>query len=172
VLNRRQAAIGYLTYRIGRRLAQRQVGRKFDSMRSGRDADEGQDMTKTQAATERAAALIETIKPIVTRAMADPELHGAVRQAFATGKDVKDEYAGTPPKKAARKLARDHKLHKRVEASATDLQRAVAAVVEPPKKKGKFRKTVGRIAVVGAVAGAVVVVLRKFRRGGGDDVAF
>ena len=172
MLNRRQAVIGYFTYRIGRRLAQRQVGKKFDSMRSGRDADEGQDMTKTKAATERAAALIETIKPIVTRAMADPELHGAVRQAFATGRDVKDEYGGTPPKKAARKLARDHKLHKRVEASAADLQKAVAAVVEPPKKKkGKIRKTIGRIAVLGAVAGAVVVVLRKLRRGGGDDAA-
>ena len=125
----------------------------------------------TRAAADRAAALVETIKPIVARAMSDPELHGAVRQAFATGKDVKDEYAGTPPKKAARKLARDRKLHKRVEASAQDLQKAVAAVVEPKSKKGRIRKTLGRLAVVGAVAGGVVVVLRKFRHGG-DDAGF
>ena len=123
----------------------------------------------TRAAADRAAALIETLKPIVTRAMSDPELHGAVRQAFATGRDVKDEYAGTPPKKAARKLARDRKLHKRVEVSAQDLQKAVAAVVEPErKKKGRIRRTLGRIAVIGAIAGGVVVVLRKFRRGGDD----
>jgi len=123
----------------------------------------------TRAAADRAAALVETIRPIVSRAMSDPELHDAVRQAFATGKDVKDEYAGTPPKKAARKLARDRKLQKRVEASAQDLQKAVAAVVEPPKKKGRIRRTLGRVAVVGAVAGGIVVVLRKLRRGS-DDV--
>ena len=125
----------------------------------------------TRAAADRAAALIETVKPIVTRAMSDPELHEAIRQAFVTGKDVKDEYAGTPPTKAARKLARDRKLHKRVETSAQDLQKAVAGVVEPKKKKGRIRTTLGRIAVIGAIAGAVVLVLRKFRRGG-DDVPY
>jgi hypothetical protein len=123
----------------------------------------------TRAAADRAASLVETIKPIVTRAMNDPELHGALRQAFATGRDVKDEYAGTAPKKAAKRIARDRKLHKRVEASAQDLQKAVAAVVEPKKKKGRIRATLGRLAVIGAVAGGIVIVLRKLRRGGGGD---
>jgi len=164
--------IGYLSYRLGRRLMERQVGRRLGALWPGRDADGGQDMKQgkgTRAAADRAAALVETIKPIVTRALNDPELHGALRQAFATGRDVKEEYAGTPPKKAARKLARDRKLHKRVEASAQDLQKAVAAVVEPPKKKGRIRRALGRMAIVGAVAGGIVVVLRKLRRGG-DDV--
>jgi len=120
------------------------------------------------AAADRASTLVETIRPIVTRAMHDPELHEALRQAFATGREVQGEISGTPAKKAARKLAHDRKLHKRVESSATDLQKAVSGLVESPKKKGGFSRFIGRVAVIGAVAGGVVVLLKKFR-GGQDD---
>lgn len=124
-------------------------------------------MLKKSATADRAAALVETVRPIITKAMNDPELHEALRQAFATGREVTGEISGTPPSKAARKLARDRKLQRRVESSALDLQKAVSGLVEPPRKKGRVRRAIGRIAVVGAVAGAVVVVLRTLRGGRG-----
>lgn len=127
-------------------------------------------MLKKSAAADRAAALVETVRPIVTKAMNDPELHEALRQAFATGREVTGEISGNPPTKAAKKLAKDRKLQRRVESSAHDLQKAVSGLVEPPKKKGRIRRVIGRIAVVGAAAGAVIVVLRKLR-GGGDGPA-
>ena len=119
-------------------------------------------------ATDRAAALVETIRPIVNKAMHDPELHQALRQAFATGREVQSEISGKPPKKAAKRIAADRKLQKRVEASAADLQKAVTGLVEPPKKKGRFARTLGKLAIVGAVAGGAVVLLKKFRGGGND----
>ena len=116
----------------------------------------------------KAVALVEAVRPVVTKAMNDPELHDALRKAFATGMDVKDEISGKKPSKAARKLANDKKLQRRVETSAQELQKAVSNLVEKPKKKGGFKKFVGRVAVVGAVAGGVVVALKKLKRGGDE----
>jgi hypothetical protein len=177
VINRRQAVIGFVTYRVARRLARREARRRLGALRPGvHRPEEGVNMFKSSkgtasAAADRAAALVETVRPIVTKAMHDPELHEALRQAFATGREVQGELSGTPPKKAARKIAHDRKLQRRVEASATDLQRAVASLVEPPRKKGRVKRFVGRVAIVGAVAGAVVVAMKKLRGGGGDAPA-
>ncbi len=124
-------------------------------------------MLRKSATADRAAALVETVRPIVTKAMNDPELHEALRQAFATGRQVTDEIAGKPPAKVAKKLARDRKLQHRVEASAHDLQKAVSGLVETPKKKGRIRRLLGKVAMIGAVAGAVAVALRKMRGGNG-----
>jgi hypothetical protein len=174
VINRRQAVIGYVTYRVARRLARCEAQRRFGApRRGGLRPEEGVNMFRNSkgtasAAADRAAALVETVRPIVTKAMHDPELHEALRQAFATGREVQGEISGKPPKKAAKKLAHDRKLQKRVEASATDLQRAVTSLVEPPRRKGRVRRFIGRVAIIGAVAGGVVVALKKFR-GGGDD---
>ncbi len=175
MINRRQAVIGYATYRLARRFAWAAAGRRLDDLRREPRADEGGFMFRNSKGTasvaaDRASALVETVRPIITKAMNDPELHEALRQAFATGRQVQGEISGKPPSKAARKLAKDRRLQKRVEASATDLQKAVSHLVEQPKKKGRVRRTIGRIAVVGAAAGAVVVVLRKVRGGGGGDL--
>lgn len=121
---------------------------------------------------DRAQALVETVRPIVTKAMHDPELHEALRNAFATGKDVQSKVSGKKPSKAAKKLANDRKLQKRVETSAADLQKAVASLVAAPKeKKSKgVGKVIGRIAIIGAVVGGAVVLLKKLR-GGGDELS-
>jgi ribosomal protein L29 len=174
VINRRQAVIGYVTYRLARRLARREAGRRLGGLRREPRADEGGLMFRNSkgtasAAADRAAALVETVRPIITKAMNDPELHEALRQAFATGRQVQGEISGKPPSKAAKKLAKDRRLQKRVEASATDLQKAVSGLVEQPRRKGRVRRAIARIAVMGAAAGAVVVVLRKVRGGGGGD---
>lgn len=126
---------------------------------------------QARAAADRAAALVETVRPIVAKAMSDPDLHEALRQAFNTGRDVRDELSGKPPAKAARKLAQDRRLQKRVETTAQDLQRAVSSLVERPKG-GRIRRTAGRLAVIGAVAGGVVVLMRKLKGGGESDVPY
>jgi len=169
VIHPRRALLGFVTYRLARRIARRKLRRAFGAMRPD-DADGGQRMKQAKSAlnTARAVALVETVRPIVTKAMNDPELHEALRKAFATGMDVKDEISGKKPSKAARKLANDRKLQKRVETSAQDLQKAVSGLVEPERKKGRVKRLVGRVAVIGAVAGGVVVVLRKLRRGGDE----
>jgi hypothetical protein len=168
-MDRRRVVLGFVTYRLARRIARRKLRRSVGAMRPD-DADGGQRMKQAKNAlnTARAVALVETVRPFVTRAMNDPELHDALRKAFSTGMDVKDEISGKKPSKAARKLANDKKLQRRVETSAQDLQKAVTNLVEQPKKKGGFKKFVGRVAVVGAVAGGVVVVLKKLKRGGDE----
>ena len=120
------------------------------------------------AVADRATVIVDTVRPIVVKAMNDPELHEALRKAFSTGKDVKDEISGKSAGKAAQKIAANRKLQKKVEESAQDLQKAVSGLVEPPKKKGRIKRTIGRIAIIGAVAGGVVVVLKKVR-GRADD---
>ena len=120
------------------------------------------------AVADRATVIVDTVRPIVVKAMNDPELHEALRKAFSTGKDVKSEISGKSAGKAAQKIAANRKLQKKVEESAQDLQKAVSGLVEPPKKKGRIKRTIGRIAIIGAVAGGVVVVLKKVR-GRADD---
>jgi hypothetical protein len=124
-----------------------------------------------RAAADRAATLVETVRPIVTKAMHDPELHEALRQAFNTGRDVKGELQGEKPGTAARKIANDRKLQKRVETSAQDLQKAVSNLVDKPKK-GRIRRTVGRIAIVSAVAGGVIIAMRRIKGGGSNDAPY
>jgi hypothetical protein len=175
VINRRKAVIGYATYAIARRLMRREVRRRVGALRQGgpRHPQGGLMLKRTKSAgavaTDRATALVETVRPIVQKAMNDPELHEALRRAFATGREVTGEIQGNKPGRAARKLAQDRKLHKRVETSAQDLQKAVSGLVgaAPKKKKGRIRRAFGAIAIVGGIAGAVVVVLRKLR--GGQD---
>lgn len=172
MLNRRQAVIGYVTFRVARRLALLWARQAVAGLRPGtRPKAEGGHMLKKSSggrvAADRAAALVETVRPIVTKAMHDPELHEALRQAFLTGREVTGEIQGKPPGKAAKKLARDRKLQRKVETSAADLQKAVSGLVETPKKKGRVRRLIGRLALLGAVAGTVAFALRKMR--GGDQ---
>jgi hypothetical protein len=175
VLNRRNAVFGYVTFRIARRMVLRRARQGFAGLGPGtRHTAEGGQMLKkfsgSRAAADRAAALVDTIRPIVTKAMNDPELHEAVRKAFATGREVQGEISGKPKAKAARKLAENRKLQRKVETSAADLQKAVTGLVEAPKRRGRVRRVVGRVALVGGVAAAVAVALRKLRGGGGQPV--
>ena len=123
------------------------------------------------AAAVGATALVETMRPIVQKAINDPELHDALRRAFATGREVTGEIQKNKPSKAARNLAENRKLHRRVESTVQDLQKAVSSLVEESKAKKKSgrKRVLGTIAVLGAIAGGVFVALRKLRGGQQGD---
>jgi hypothetical protein len=171
IKRRRDALVGRVTVIIATRLARRAAKKKL-----GVNANGGMPMSDKvkggpQAVVTRTATLVEAVRPIVQRAMNDPELHAAIRQAFDTGREVTVKVKGAPPKKAAKRLAHDRKLQAKVETSAYDLKSAVSAVVkEPEKKKGFFRRVVAPLAVIGGVAAAVFVLLRK--RGGSTETPY
>jgi hypothetical protein len=184
VLNRRKALVGYLTYRFFSFVLRREAHKRVDALKqSGPSGSNGQHdrqgglMIKQRtrsagaAAAGSASALVETVRPIVQKAMNDPELHDAIRKAFATGREVTGEIQKNKPSKAARDIAENRKLHRRVESSVQDLQKAVSSLVEESKAKKKSgkKKALGVIALLGAIAGGVFVALRKLRGGQQDD---
>jgi hypothetical protein len=183
VLNRRKAAVGYATFVVARLLARREVRRRLGARRSsGPDRSNGQRerqgglMIKQRtrsagAVADRAAAVVETVRPIVQKAINDPQLHDALRQAFGVGREVTGEIQKNKPSKAARKIAENRKLHRRVESSVQDLQKAVSSLVDEakPKRKSGAKRAFGVIAILGAIAGSVFVVMRKLRGRQGDD---
>jgi hypothetical protein len=171
MIDRRKAIVGYAVWFVASRIARRVVRRKLSRLRPGALATGGGGhmLNKTKGAphavADRASTIVETVRPIVNRALSDPELHAALRQAFDTGREVTGQVKGKPPKKAARKLATDRKLLKRIETSAEDLQKAVSQIVARPKQKGRAKRVLGTLAIVGGAAAAVVLVLRKLRGG-------
>jgi hypothetical protein len=172
VPDRRKAIIGYVTWFIASRVARRLARRKIDDATPDvlQDGGKGSILMKTksapQAVADRATTIVESVRPVVQRAMSDPELQAALRQAFDTGREVTVKVRGKPPKKAAKRIAQDRKLQRKVETSAADLRDALAAVMrEPEKKRGKLRRVLGPLLVVGGAATAVFVFLRK-RSGG------
>jgi hypothetical protein len=184
VLNRRKALVGYLTYRFVRLVLRREAHKRVDALRqngsnepNGQQDRQGGLMIKQRtrsagaAAAGSATALVETVRPIVQKAMNDPELHDAIRKAFATGREVTGEIQKNKPSKAARNIAENRKLHRRVESSVQDLQKAVSSLVEESKAKKKSgkKRILGTIAVLGAIGGGVFVALRKLRGGQRDD---
>jgi hypothetical protein len=189
MLNRRQAVVGYATYVLARRIARRAVRRKLEDLRpfSGTNGTEvvrerGGRMLKrsngakaarrtreaTVAGAGRAGALIEAVRPLVERAASDHQLHAAIRNALATGREVSSQVSGKKPSKAARKLADDRKLQRRALASVTELRDAMTGVVQEPKKK-KRGKLLGVVAAIAAVAAAVPFLKSRLGGNGGDE---
>jgi hypothetical protein len=176
VPDRRKAIIGYVTYLVASRVARRAARKKVDDVTPDalQNGGKGSILMKTKSAPHalagRATTLVDAVRPVVQRAMNDPELHSALREAFDTGREVTVKVKGKPPKKAAQRIAHDRKLQRRVETSASDLRNALAAVLaEPEKKKGKVRRVLTPVIVVGGAATAVFVFLRKRGGGGGTE---
>jgi hypothetical protein len=172
MINRRKAVVGWVTMFVAKKLARRVARKKVENVRPAALDNGGKrqmlNRTKTApaAVAVRAATIVEAVRPIVQRAMNDPELHAALKQAFDTGREVTTEVRGKPPKKAAKRIARDQRLLKQVELTAADLQSAVKAVIKEPKEKGFVRKVATPVLVVGGAAAAVWYGLKKFRGGG------
>ena len=192
MLNRRQAVVGYATYVLARRIARRAVRRKLEDLRPGglhRAGANGTEVVRerggrmlkrsngakaarrtkeaTSAGVGRAGALLEAVRPLVERAASDHQLHAAIRNALATGREVSSQVSGKKPSKAARKLADDRKLQKRALASVTELREAVTGVVKEPKRKK--RKLFGLIAGIAAVAAAVPFLKNRLGGNGSGD---
>jgi hypothetical protein len=110
--------------------------------------------------------MVAAARPIVTRAVSDPELHDALRQAFTTGRKVTVAVQGKSPQDAAREIGRDRKLQQEIETSANLLQSALGRVVSPPSRKRR-RSRGSLMAVLGATAAVIALaplVLRKLRQ--------
>jgi hypothetical protein len=119
------------------------------------------------AGAGRASALIEAVRPLVERAASDQQLHEAIRNAFATGREVSAQVSGKKPSKAARKLADDRKLQRRAVASATELRDALSGVMAERKKR-RGRKALGIVAAIAAVAAAVPFLRNRLGGGNGE----
>lgn len=176
--------MGYVVYLLARRVARRKARgalRGLDPRRAipGRRSralpihpDQGALMLKKsksagRVTTDRASTLAEALRPVVTRALSDPELHTALRHAFDTGRVLSDEVLGQNPRTAARKLAEDKKLRRRLQASALELRDAFEHVSEPPAKR-RGRGLLKLLLAAGAAAGAFYIA-KKRGDGGGDD---
>ena len=190
MLNRRQAVVGYATYVLARRVARKAVRRKLEDLRpfAGANGTEvvrerggrmlkrsngaGKAARRTREATSagvgRASALIEAVRPLVERAASDHQLHAAIRNALATGREVSSQVSGKKPSKAARKLADDRKLQRRALASVTELREAVTGVVKEPKRRSR-RKLLGVLAALGAVAAAIPFLKNRLNGNGGGE---
>jgi hypothetical protein len=167
MINRRKAIIGYVTYFFTTRIVGRIVRKKAGDVVPGSSENGGTGMlNRTKAAPKavaaKTAALAAVATPIVQRAISDPELHAAIRQAFDTGREVTTEVRGSSPKTTQKRVARDQKLLAKVETSAAELQKAVTAVVKEPEKKGFFRRVVTPLLVIGGVATAAWYAFKKF----------
>jgi hypothetical protein len=162
------ALVGAVTIFIGTRLARRAAKKKMDELTPGTSKNKGSETVpnKTKpspgAMAARATLLVAAARPIVQRAMNDPELRSALQHAFETGRDVTTEVRGKSPKKSAQRIERDKKILERVEISAAELQKAVKGVMhEPEPKKGFFRRVVTPVLVMGGVAAAVFTFMKK-----------
>ncbi len=158
--------VGAVTMLVATRLARRAAKKKMGDLTPGTSQNKGSEtVTKTKTAA-RVTLLVAAARPIVLRAMSDPELRSALQQAFDTGREVTTEVRGKPVKKSAKRIARDKKLLEKVEISAAELQKALKGVMtEPEPRKGFFRRVVTPLLVVGGVAAAVFTFMKK--RGGG-----
>lgn len=136
--------------------------------RSAGNAGLGSARAAGHAGVDRASVVIEAIRPVVTRAINDPELHSALRQAFATGREVNAQLHRKKPAKAARKLAENRKLQARAIASATELRDAVGGIFEQPKKRRR-RRGLLILALLAAGAAAVPFLRKRFGGGGGTN---
>ncbi len=169
MINRRKAIIGYVTYFFTTRIVGRIVRKKTGDLGLGSPQNGGkrQMLNRTKSAPKvvaaRTAVLVAAARPIVERAMNDPELNAAIRQAFDAGREVTGEVRGKPPKTTEKRVARDQRILEKVETSAADLQQALTRVLkEPEKEKGFFRKVVTPVLVIGGAATAAWYGLKKF----------
>ena len=115
------------------------------------------------------AAMIALVRPVIERALADPEFHQAVRQAFGTGRKVTVMVQSSGAQRAARDIGRDRKLQAEIQDSAERLQEAVTQVVTPPAKRARLRLAAAVLAGAAALAALLPFALKRLRSGGAPE---
>ncbi len=109
------------------------------------------------------ATAVATARPVVTRALSDPELHDAVKQALSTGRKVTVAVQGRTPRDAARELSGDRRLQREIQSSADRLQSAVDRVLDPPRRRRRRGSLTACLVATAAAIAIAPFVLRKLR---------
>lgn len=125
--------------------------------------------TLVKAPADRAAEMIDAVRPYVQRAMAEPELQEALRKSFGVGRRLYDDVRGKEPADAARKIAKDKTVKRDARDAATTLRAAIEKLGREQKQKKRKRGLFALLGVGGAIAAAVALLPRiKGMLGGGD----
>jgi hypothetical protein len=124
-------------------------------------------MTKTKAA--RANDLYETARenPYVQRLIEDDELRESLRDAFEAAKGAYGRATGNG-KGAVKAVTSDKKVQKDLREAAESLKEASERLRKPPKRKGG----IGKLLVIGIVAGIIALVLSEGARKAVLDTLF
>jgi hypothetical protein len=126
--------------------------------------------TLVKAPADRAAEAIESLRPLVQRAMADPEVQEALKKSLGLGKRVYDDVRGKDAADAARKIAKDKTVKREARDAATSLRSAIEKLSRE-KKRGRRRKGMMTVLSIGGAIAAVVALLPRIKGmlGGGDS---
>lgn len=116
-------------------------------------------MSKTKAA--RANDIYETARenPYVQRLIEDDELRDSLRDAFEAAKGAYGRATGNG-KGAVKAVTSDKKVQKDLREAAESLREASERLRKPRKRKGG----IGRLLLLGLVAGAIALVLSEGAR--------
>jgi hypothetical protein len=124
-------------------------------------------MSKTKAA--RANDIYETARenPYVQRLIEDDELRDSLRDAFEAAKGAYGRATGNG-KGAVKAVTSDKKVQKDLREAAESLREASERLRKPPKRKGG----IGKLLLIGIVAGAIALVLSEGARKAVLDTLF
>ena len=124
-------------------------------------------MSKTKAA--RANDLYETARenPYVQRLIEDEELRESLRDAFEAAKGAYGRATGNG-KGAVKAVTSDKKVQKDLREAAESLKEASERLRKPPKRKGG----IGKLLLLGIVAGVIALVLSEGARKAVLDTLF
>lgn len=175
-VRRHKALIGYLTYRLARRLVARQVSRALHRRvelaegaltRDGTGRAEGVmswlsngSIDSGQTVAERVTA----VRPLVLAAARDPELQLSVSRAALAGRSAIDSLRGQSPRDALRLLANDGSLQSRIGEVLQEADSAIDRLVVAAQPRRRKRRTLMWIAIGGLAALAGVMLAKRMRQ--------
>jgi hypothetical protein len=120
-------------------------------------------------ATDRAASLYSTARenPYVQRLIEDDELRNNLRDAYESARHAYGRVTGNG-KGPVKAVTRDKKVQRDLRQAADSLREASEQLRAPKRRKGRL----GRIVLLGAVAGGVALALSENARKAVMDTVF
>jgi hypothetical protein len=118
-------------------------------------------MPNTKRATDRAASLYSTARenPYVQRLVEDEQLRNNLRDAYDSARHAYGRVTGNG-KGPVKAVTRDKKVQRDLRQAADSLREASEQLRAPRRRKGRL----GRIVLLGAVAGGVALALSENAR--------
>jgi hypothetical protein len=125
--------------------------------------------TKATQTADRAADIYSAARenPYVQRLIEDDDLRDNLRNAFEAARDAYGRATGNG-KGPVKAVTSDKKVQKDLREAAESLREASERLRKPPKRK----KGIGRLLLVGLVAGAIALVLSEGARKAVLDTLF